>query len=299
VSACIIYPETIAKRKIQGVKRVTEQFMDRTNTTGKKWLVCTTFITLLLNHTVGANGKIPGATFKSEVSDVSMFVGSHWNEPIFNADHDAPSFPNPSEKSGRWFGPHTHCGDVLTYKILKNEETGKLLTRSPIRSARDPLYVNKRDNATAHDGEKEAKEQLRLESEHIGPDPSEVHLPRFAPDELPGMTSLHKIGEETFQTKEKNGEWEEGSRPWEPLTQICKNDLVTVTRYEKENGLLDTDGWRRFRRIADCDKMYKRMVEMKSSHQAIRYQFVLQVRETQETLSSLPNRMRTADGRTQ
>ena len=95
MSACIIYPETIAKRKIQGVKRVTEQFMDRTNTTGIRWLVCTTFITLLLNHTVGANGKIPGATFKSAVSDVSMFVGSHWNEPIFNISTKTTT-PHPS-----------------------------------------------------------------------------------------------------------------------------------------------------------------------------------------------------------
>jgi len=44
--------------------------------------------------------------------------------------------------------------------------------------------------------------------------------------------------------------WEDGSATWEPLSVIANDDPVTCALYAKDNNLLDTPGWKRFRRIA-------------------------------------------------
>ena len=40
--------------------------------------------------------------------------------------------------------------------------------------------------------------------------------------------------------------WEDGSKTWEPLNVIAKDDPVTVARYANDQGLLDIPGWKRF-----------------------------------------------------
>jgi len=45
-------------------------------------------------------------------------------------------------------------------------------------------------------------------------------------------------------------EWENGEITSEPLTLIAADDPVTCAIYAKENGLLDLDGWKRFKGIA-------------------------------------------------
>ena len=49
-------------------------------------------------------------------------------------------------------------------------------------------------------------------------------------------------------------EWEDGSRTYEPLGIIAKDDPVTCAAYAKDNDLLDTEGWRQFRSLAQRDK---------------------------------------------
>jgi hypothetical protein len=43
-------------------------------------------------------------------------------------------------------------------------------------------------------------------------------------------------------------EWETGETTYEPLNTIAANDPVPCAEYAKENNLLDTDGWKQFRR---------------------------------------------------
>ena len=45
-------------------------------------------------------------------------------------------------------------------------------------------------------------------------------------------------------------EWENGEITSEPLQVIAKDDPVTCAIYAKENGLLDTPGWKQFKSIA-------------------------------------------------
>ena len=55
-------------------------------------------------------------------------------------------------------------------------------------------------------------------------------------------------------------EWENGEITAEPLQIIAKDDPVTCAVYAKDNGLLDTPGWKQFKSIAKRQKKFTRMV---------------------------------------
>jgi hypothetical protein len=55
-------------------------------------------------------------------------------------------------------------------------------------------------------------------------------------------------------------EWENGEVSYEPLRTIAADDPVTCAIYAKEHGLLDTDGWKRFRSLSKRAKKMLRMV---------------------------------------
>jgi hypothetical protein len=55
-------------------------------------------------------------------------------------------------------------------------------------------------------------------------------------------------------------EWETGEVSYEPLHVIAADDPVTCAIYAKDTGLLDTDGWKRFRSLAKRAKKMLRMV---------------------------------------
>ena len=55
-------------------------------------------------------------------------------------------------------------------------------------------------------------------------------------------------------------EWETGEITYEPLDEFYKTDPVTTSLYAKDQGLLDTDGWKRCRSIARRETKLLRMV---------------------------------------
>jgi hypothetical protein len=55
-------------------------------------------------------------------------------------------------------------------------------------------------------------------------------------------------------------EWENGDTTMEPLQIIAQDDPVTCAIYAKNNGLLDTPGWKHFKSIAKRQKKFTRMV---------------------------------------
>ena len=55
-------------------------------------------------------------------------------------------------------------------------------------------------------------------------------------------------------------EWEGGEITSEPLTVIATDDPVSCAIYARENDLLDTPGWKRFKHIAKREKKVTRMV---------------------------------------
>jgi hypothetical protein len=55
-------------------------------------------------------------------------------------------------------------------------------------------------------------------------------------------------------------EWETGETTYEPLDLIASDDPVTCAQYAKKHGLLDTDGWKRFRRIVNKSPRIERLI---------------------------------------
>jgi hypothetical protein len=55
-------------------------------------------------------------------------------------------------------------------------------------------------------------------------------------------------------------EWENGETTMEPLQIIAKDDPVEFSMHDKDNGLLDTPGWKHFKSIEKRQKKFTRMV---------------------------------------
>ena len=74
--------------------------------------------------------------------------------------------------------------------------------------------------------------------------------------------------------------WEDGSKTWEPLNMIAKDDPVSLANYAKQNGLLEAPGWKFLQRIACRAKKLQRMLNQsrcQSKHNAIRYKFGVRI----------------------
>ena len=55
-------------------------------------------------------------------------------------------------------------------------------------------------------------------------------------------------------------EWETGETNYQPVDLMARDDPVTLAIYAKENGLLDTPGWKRFKRLAKKQKQLLRAI---------------------------------------
>jgi hypothetical protein len=55
-------------------------------------------------------------------------------------------------------------------------------------------------------------------------------------------------------------EWETGEITYEPLDLIAQDDPVSCADYAKRNGLLDTPGWKRFKKLEKNGKKIERLV---------------------------------------
>jgi hypothetical protein len=66
----------------------------------------------------------------------------YWFKPVLYLVPDA-NFPETTEKPGFFVGFADNVGDVLTFKILK-DDLSTVLHRSVVRSAADPAHRNKR-----------------------------------------------------------------------------------------------------------------------------------------------------------
>jgi hypothetical protein len=55
-------------------------------------------------------------------------------------------------------------------------------------------------------------------------------------------------------------EWETGETTYEPLDLIAEDDPVSCAEYARRNRLLDTPGWKRFKRLGQSEKKIKRIV---------------------------------------
>jgi hypothetical protein len=75
-------------------------------------------------------------------------------------------------------------------------------------------------------------------------------------------------------------EWENGEITYEPLSVIAADDPVSCAIYAQDNGLLDTPGWKRFKRIAKRQKVFFRLVnqaKLRSFRTAPRFKYGFEI----------------------
>ena len=190
--------QNYAERRIQDVKRLTNNIMDRTGTPPQLWLLCTMFVIYLLNHLANDLGIIPLTACFGVMADVSALLSFHWWQPVYYAvDNDFPS--QSPEKLGRWVGIAEKQGDALTYLILTND-TLQVIPRSAVRPAADSMFPNARApaNSKLTGGEPTKSGNIYSVADQLGVDPVDLKLPLFSPEELIGLTFL--LDEEDGQT---------------------------------------------------------------------------------------------------
>ena len=176
------------ERRIQDVKRITNNIMDHTGCPAPYWLLCTLFVIGLLNHLVNVNGVIPMTLITGEITDVSAYLSFHFWQEVFY------EMPDKKEALGRWVGIAHSQGDKLTYLVLSHD-TKQVLTRSNVRAAKDTMFPNYRArpvNSMPDGGEVLHDSVLNSVSDVMGVDPSMLELPKFSPEELLGLTFLYE-----------------------------------------------------------------------------------------------------------
>jgi hypothetical protein len=183
-----------AERKIQEVKKLTNAIMDRTGTPAKYWLLCLLFVVNLLNHlaSYSLDWETPIYKATGQRPDISALIVFHFNERVLYAVDN--KFPSESpEKEGFYMGPAEHAGDILTHLIL-TKDTEQVITRSAVRKANDPRNPNRRamDCTSSEDGEMKPTIHSTSDIKGLSIDPSELVLPKIAPEDLMGVTFLRQ-----------------------------------------------------------------------------------------------------------
>lgn len=88
-------------------------------------------------------------------------------------------------------------------------------------------------------------------------------------------------------------EWENGEITAEPLHLIAADDPVTCALYAKDNNLLETPGWKRFRNLAKRQKKFTRLVnqaKLRSYNTAPRFKYGFEIPRNYEHAMRLDER---------
>ena len=194
--------QNYAERKIQDVKRLTNNIMDRVGCPACYWLLAMTFVIGLSNCIANSKGEIPRSVITGEVTDLSPYLQFHfWEEVFVSTDKGG------EEELARWCYPAENVGDILTYWVLttnKDKHKQRLVVRSNVRSAKDPMFPNRNarpnppalaPSVTSPKGEKTLPVMSTgcpiVTTVQDGFDSGEVKLPKFSPEELMGLTFLY------------------------------------------------------------------------------------------------------------
>lgn len=134
-----------AERRYQTIKTMANTIIDRTGSPAYTWLLALIYVCFILNHT--ASGTIgwraPLEVLTGSTPDISPLLRFQWWEPVYYKVDDA-DFPSESrELRGHFVGIAEHVGHAMTYKIL-TDDTQKVIFRSNVRSALDPMAPNQR-----------------------------------------------------------------------------------------------------------------------------------------------------------
>ena len=307
--------------------------LERTGSPAYTWLLTLLYVCFIINHTATStlNWRTPLERLTGTTPDISPLLQFQWWEQVYYKldDSDFPS--DMQEKRARFVGIAEHVGHAMTFKMF-TDDTHKVITRSNVRSAEDPLSPNLR--LDLFDGEEakqnvitsrsggESKPMMVIETEELigctflmePRENGERHRARIVravedhensvqgnPDLIKFICSVNNDqyeevvayndimshienvegeGNEVWQFRQivsheeplhqqhpsYNGslynimiEVENGELTSEPLSVIATDDPVTCAIYARNNDLLRTEGWKRFKTIAKRQKKLFRM----------------------------------------
>jgi hypothetical protein len=75
-------------------------------------------------------------------------------------------------------------------------------------------------------------------------------------------------------------EWENGAVTFEPLSLMAADDPVSCAIYAKQHGLLDTPGWKQFKKLTKREKVQLRaakQAKLRSFNTAPRYKYGFEI----------------------
>jgi len=133
--------------ELNGVKYLkshAQVLLDRTGAPDSMWFLAQDYLAHVHNLSANRqiNWQIPQQVSRGGTPDISHILMFYWFEPVLYLDPVA-KFPETTERPGYFVGFADNVGDVLTFKILKND-LSTVLHRSVVRSAADPGHLNKR-----------------------------------------------------------------------------------------------------------------------------------------------------------
>jgi hypothetical protein len=185
--------QNYAERRIQELKRMLNTILDRTGAPADMWLLCLLYITYLMNRLSvdSLGGKSPIEAAFNQVPDVSPLLAFWWYQPVYYQAHDV-KFPSDSkEKLGRWVGVAENKGDLMTFWVM-DELTRHVVARSNVR----PVTVDDPNNRLASVGGEVgtmvSHKPIVMATGDLCENPPDAKLPQFTPEELLGISFLHK-----------------------------------------------------------------------------------------------------------
>ena len=190
--------QNLAERRIQEVKKLSNQMLDRTGAPPSLWLLCVFYVVYLLNRLSSEtlDWKTPIEAATGQQPDISAIVSFRWYEPVYFKSYSS-SFPSTShEKLGRIVGVAEHKGDALTFLVL-DTLTNQVVARSELRSAVTLANPNIRaeflGDPSSDDKPSTKPIMSATDIAECDIDISDLKLPRFSPDELIGKLFVRDL----------------------------------------------------------------------------------------------------------
>ena len=132
-----------AERRWQDVKRISNDIMDRTGCYTSCWLLVLCYVMFVMNHIANPalNYDIPLQRLTGDTVDISILLRFPFWHKVYAVAENA-SYPSDSKEQLCYMvGFSETVGNAMTYKLLTCD-TNKIIHRSSIRSAEDPLTQN-------------------------------------------------------------------------------------------------------------------------------------------------------------
>ena len=105
-----------AERRIQEVKKTSNNIMHRTGAPGHLWYLCIQYVAYLLNRIAHRrlDFRTPIEVAVRETPDISSLLQFHFFQPLFYYEKIDNYFPDSTERLGWWVGMAEGVGDALT-----------------------------------------------------------------------------------------------------------------------------------------------------------------------------------------